>query len=177
MMSVAAPDVPSVLEQRLSERELAWLVTGVHEAGHMIAALVGGLDVDYAEIHQGWFTSTTEGSVWYKRGQDFSDENLLPRLISCLAGEVAHERFLVEYGIRAAAASREARESSEFDRMNFAYMSRELEGLKGVDYSFHHVRRLAEALVAKHWQRILILGSLICEKKKLTAAQAERAVG
>lgn len=168
---------PSALEQRLSERELAWLVVGVHEAGHMVAAFEGGLEVDYAEIHQGWFTNMTEGVVWYKPDQDFSEENLLPRLVSCLAGGVAHERFLVEYGIRASAASREARDSSEFDLMNFAYMSRELEGVKGEGYSFNRVRSLAEQLVSRRWPSIIVLGSLICEKKKLSAAQAERAVG
>lgn len=168
---------PSALEQSLSERELAWLVVGVHEAGHMVAAFEGDLEVDYAEIHQGWFASSTEGSVWYGRKQEFTGENLLPRLVSCLAGEVAHERFLIEYGIRSTTASREAREGSEFDRANFEFMRRELDGEDGEDYSFGRVRSLAERLVDRRWSTIILLGSVLCEKKRLTAAQAERVVG
>lgn len=167
----------SVLEQLLPERELAWLVVGVHEAGHMIAAFDGGLEVDYTEIHQGWFTSTVEGVVWYKPGQEFTHEDLLPRLTSCLAGGVAHERFLIEYGIRASAASREARESSDFDLMNFAYMARELEGVKGENYSREHVRSRAQEVVDRRWHSIVLLGTVICEKKRLSAAQAERVAG
>lgn len=174
---MTALGVPSVLEQRLSENELAWLVVGVHEAGHMVAAFDGDLEVDYSEIHQSWWSGSTEGVVWYKSDQDFSDENLLPRLVSCLAGGVAHERFLIEYGISRSSASREAREGSEFDLMNFAFMSRELEGVRGEDYSFGRVHSLAEQLVNRRWPTIILLGSVLCEKKRLSAAQAERVVG
>ncbi len=161
---------PSVIERLLTPRELAWLVTGVHEAGHMVAAFEGGLEVDYTEIHQGWFTNSTDGVVWYKE-QEFEDEKRLPRLISCFSGSVAHERFLVEYGVSSSEAARDARDSSDFDMENLRYF------LQGTNYSRNYVRSLSEQLVDRCWPRIVLLGTIICEKKRLSAAQAERVAG
>lgn len=154
----------------------------VHEAGHVVAALLGGMNLidatltpEHASCPRGPI-SAVSGVTQRSPGSVHPDDYLT----MLAAGEVAHQRWLLESGLytpdRAWAVERGARDDTD---KAIGVLRDHIPGYEDNGYrqEFWEYRPQAQALLDTHWHRVLAVAELLEANGHLSGDEAADLAG
>ncbi|MFJ1827464.1 hypothetical protein [Streptomyces sp. NPDC088178] len=143
----------------------------IHEAGHAVAALIGGAHLHHAQIVKGPATSPKGGVT---HACNFSDGHAYA--IFSAAGERAEDRWLHEGGLWTPGRAVTVEVGAHGDRRSFLRINSHVGfGDKQIDYTVVH--DLADNFLDQHWIPVARVADALVHHQHLTGDEIARIAG